>query len=123
MVLCDGCFDPIHVGHVRYLSEAAAFGPVMVRIAADSEITMKGRPPFQWRHERGRTIAALRMVDGVCFDDTLEEAIERYEPAYLIKGEDWRGKLSKSINEACAKAGTEVFYVSTQEQTSSERLA
>jgi D-beta-D-heptose 7-phosphate kinase/D-beta-D-heptose 1-phosphate adenosyltransferase len=122
MVLADGCFDPLHYGHIRYLSEAAAFGPLIVRIAPDSEITSKGRSPFQWRHERARMISALRMVDGVTFDDTLEIAVLRLQPSYLVKGEDWRGRLSASLNDACDQAGTEIFYVSTQERTSSERL-
>jgi cytidyltransferase-like protein len=122
MVLADGAFDPLHYGHIRYLSEAAAFGPLVVRIAPDSVIAAKGRVPFQWRHERARTIAALRMVDSVIFDDTLEEAIQRLRPTYLVKGADWHGRLSASLNAACAEAGTEIFYVETQERTSTERL-
>ena len=122
MVLADGCFDPLHYGHIRYLSAAAAFGELMVRIAPDSAITAKGRAPFQWRHERARTVAALRMVSCVVFDETLETAVERLRPAYLIKGADWQGRLSESLNRICAKVGTEIFYVATMERTSTERL-
>lgn len=122
MILADGCFDPLHYGHVRYLAEAAAFGPLVVRIAPDSEITAKGRAPFQWRHERARTVAALRMVDAVAFDDTLEKAVARLRPACLVKGQDWYGRLSQSLDEACRASGTEIFYVATQERTSTERL-
>lgn len=122
MVLADGCFDPLHVGHVRYLAEAAAFGSVTVRVAPDRDITAKGRAPFQWRHERARTVAALRMVDAVCFDDTLEDAIRRLRPHVLVKGDDWRGKLSASVNAACTVSETEIFYVRTMEATSTQRL-
>lgn len=122
MVLADGVFDPLHYGHVRYLAEASAFGPLVVRVAPDRDITAKGRAPFQWRHERARTIAALRMVDAIAFDDTLEDALLRLQPNYLVKGEEWRGRLSASINHACEQAGTEIYYVATQERTSTERL-
>ncbi len=122
MVLADGCFDPIHYGHIRYLAEAAAFGPLVVRVAPDAAITAKGRSPFQWRDERAATIAALRMVDAVALDDTLEDAIDRLSPQYLVKGADWQGKLSNSLQKTCEANGTQICYVDTQERTSTERL-
>lgn len=122
MVLADGCFDPIHWGHLRYLAEAASFGDLIVRVAPDEDITRKGRSPFQWREERACTIASLRVVQGIALDDTLEDAVKRLQPAYLVKGSDWYGKLPKAVEAACDEVGTEVLYVVTQERTSTERL-
>lgn len=122
MVLADGCFDPLHWGHVRYLAEAAAFGDLVVRIAPDEDITAKGRSPFQWREERACVVASIRCVEGVVMDATLEDAVKRLQPTYLVKGADWYGKLPKTLIQACEDVGTEVLYVDTQERTSTERL-
>jgi cytidyltransferase-like protein len=122
-VLADGCFDPLHYGHVRYLVTAAAYGPALiVRVAPDSAITAKGRTPFQAQDERARTVLALGAVDRVCTHDTLALAILDLHPKYLVKGEDWRGKLPEDVLKACQAIGTEIVYTDTQERTSSERL-
>lgn len=123
MVLADGCFDPIHVGHIRYLSAAAAFGTLTVRIAPDPAVLEKGRFLFQKRDERAKTIAALRSVEAVCFDETLAGAVLRIMPDYLIKGDDWRARgLPADVVEACERVNTVILFVETQERTSTERL-
>lgn len=123
MVLADGTFDPIHYGHIRYLSVAATFGELIVRVATDADVLAKGRLLYQSREERLRTIGALRMVEDVCDDATLAEAILRLKPKYLAKGDDWRVKgLPVDVEAACHRAGTCVIFTQTQERTSSERL-
>lgn len=123
MVLADGKFDPVHWGHVRYLAAAAALGELYVRVAPDAEILAKGRLLFQTRDERLKTIGALRPVAAVISDDlTLAETIRELVPTYLVKGEDWRGRLPEDVVEACADTGTQILFLDTQERTSSERL-
>jgi D-beta-D-heptose 7-phosphate kinase/D-beta-D-heptose 1-phosphate adenosyltransferase len=123
MVLADGCFDPLHYGHIRYLSVAATFGELIVRVAPDDEVLAKGRLLYQSREERLRTVGALRMVEDVCDDATLAEAITRLKPKYLAKGDDWRVKgLPADVEVALKLAGTCVIFTQTQERTSTERL-
>lgn len=122
MVLADGTFDPIHWGHVRYLTAAAAFGELVVRVAPDGDVLAKGRLLFQSREERLQTIAALLVVDAVCEDERLVDAICRLQPDYLAKGIDWEGRLPQDVLEACHRYGTRILYVRTQERTSTERL-
>ncbi len=123
-VLADGCFDPLHMGHIRYLKAARELGrPLLVHIAPDDAIRAKGREPFQTRFERGRTVLHLDMVDKVVCHDSLAIAVLCNCPRYLVKGSDWRGRLPEDVLQACQETETEIVYTETQERTSTERLA
>ena len=122
MVLADGCFDPLHVGHVRYLFEAATLGPLYVNIAPDSAIEAKGRRPFQTRDERIELLRAMRVVTAVVVDD-LATVIRTHKPWWLVKGKDWEGRLPQHVLDACKQTGTKIHYTDTVTRPSSERLA
>lgn len=123
MTLADGCFDPLHIGHVAYLRAAAALGrPLVVNIAPDSAIYEKGRRPYQTRSERAALIFAIDCVDRVVCQD-LVEAIRTLKPNVLAKGPDWRGRLPVDVKMACQESGTTVMYTETQAKTSRERLS
>ena len=124
MVLADGCFDPIHHGHIRYLVEAAKIGkPLVVRIAPDADIVAKGRKPYQTQGERMRTVLSIGVVDCVREHPTLEAAIRDLRPRYLVKGIEWKDHLPDSVQQACQESGTQIVYVATREKSSSERLS
>lgn len=123
MVLADGCFDPIHVGHIAYLKAASEYGqPLMVRVAQDATIFEKGRVPFQDHPERLITVLNLSPVDSVCAATTLAEAVLEYKPTHLVKGQDWLGRLPDEVIRACHLVGTQMVFVQTQSRTSTERL-
>lgn len=121
-MLADGCFDPLHIGHLRYLQQAALLGEVIVRIAPDADILAKGRKPFQTRGERAVTVASLNMVSKVRCDDTLAIAVLSECPQFLVKGGEWRGQLPPDVLTACEEAETEIVFTDTQERSCSERL-
>lgn len=121
-VLADGCFDPLHIGHLRYLSAAAGLGDLYVHIAPDEAIRAKGREPFQTRGERVQTVSSLCIISQIMECPTLAEAIETCRPQYLAKGVEWAGKLPTDVIAACRAMGTVILYVDTQERTSTERL-
>lgn len=121
-VLTDGCFDPLHVGHIRYLRYAAQFGPLIVNVAPDHVIAAKGRMPFQTRLERIEMIRALRCAMSVVASP-LAEAIRFWRPDTLVKGKDWEGKLPMDVVEACQEVGTRILFSDTITRSSSERLA
>lgn len=132
-VLADGCFDPLHIGHIRYLMAAESFvgsishfmddSGLVVRVAPDVALKSKGRIPFQSWGERRATVDALRCVTRVVSHETLADAVKVERPRYLVKGSDWAGRLPSDVVEACRSVGTLVVYVDTQERTSTERLA
>ena len=123
-VLADGCFDPLHIGHIRYLHAAKALGATMViRVAPDSAIGEKGRVPFQTQAERKQMISALN-VGYVCGGErSLADAVRIFKPTYLAKGSDWQGRLPADVLAACEEVGTHVVYTTTQGRTSTERLS
>ena len=123
MVLADGCFDPLHVGHIAYLKAARVFGSVTVRVADDNTVFEKGRVPFQTQAERMVTVLALSMVDAVCTAPSLADAVKEYRPSHLIKGKDWEGKLPDEVIAMCHQTGTQIVFTPTLTRSSSQRLA
>jgi rfaE bifunctional protein nucleotidyltransferase chain/domain len=94
LILTNGCFDVIHVGHIRYLAAAKALGGnVLVAINSDAQVSSlkgEGRPAMP-QDERAETIAAIRFVDAVTiFDEpTVEEIIHITRPDIHAKGTDY----------------------------------
>jgi D-beta-D-heptose 7-phosphate kinase/D-beta-D-heptose 1-phosphate adenosyltransferase len=123
VILADGCFDPIHLGHIRYLQAAAKHGRLIVRVARDDEIQAKGREPFQTRWERAETLRALGVVDDVMMFHTLAEAVLEICPQMLVKGKEWDGRLPKEVLAACQLQRTRIMYTDTQRKSSTERLS
>lgn len=94
VVLANGCFDLLHVGHVRYLAGAKALGDVLVvAINSDKQARLlkgKGRP-FAPEAERAEIVAAIGAVDLVTiFDEpTVTELIRAIRPDIHAKGTDY----------------------------------
>lgn len=120
-VLADGCFDPLHVGHMRYLRVAADLGQLIVNVAPDAAIRAKGREPFQSLPERLATLANVHGVTATC-SYALTTALHTLLPRYLVKGSDWYGRLPTDVIEACRAFDVTIVYTDTQERTSTERL-
>jgi D-beta-D-heptose 7-phosphate kinase/D-beta-D-heptose 1-phosphate adenosyltransferase len=94
LVFTNGCFDILHVGHVRYLSAARRLGDVLlVAINSDRAVReLKGESrPVMNEAERAEILAALRAVDYVTiFDDVSPRAlIADVLPDVLVKGGDY----------------------------------
>lgn len=94
LVFTNGCFDILHVGHVRYLEQARALGEALV-VAINSDRTVRelkgtGRPLMN-EDERAEILAALRTVDYVTiFDDVSPRSlIAELLPDVLVKGGDY----------------------------------
>ena len=95
VVFTNGCFDILHVGHVKYLQEAKAQGDILVvGINADASVRkLKGAErPIQNEEDRGEVLSALACVDFVAIfeEDTPENLIKLLKPDVLVKGGDWK---------------------------------
>jgi rfaE bifunctional protein nucleotidyltransferase chain/domain len=94
IVLANGCFDLLHVGHVRYLGEARALGDVLfVGLNSDPAVRRLKGPgrPLLPAAERAEILAALRAVDHVVLfeDDTADRLVRRLRPHVHAKGTDY----------------------------------
>jgi D-beta-D-heptose 7-phosphate kinase/D-beta-D-heptose 1-phosphate adenosyltransferase len=94
IVFTNGCFDILHVGHVRYLEQAKSLGDVLVvGINSDRSVRdLKGpRRPILPVEERGEILSGLGCTDYVTvFDEpTPFELISLLQPDVLVKGGDW----------------------------------
>ena len=94
VVFTNGCFDLLHVGHIRYLAAAKLHGDwLIVGLNSDESFRRhKGRDPInpeQWRYE---VLLALGCVDEVRIfeDDTPEFLIQEIQPDVLVKGHDYK---------------------------------
>ena len=94
IVLANGCFDILHVGHIRYLEAARGLGDVLVvAINSDEQVRqLKGTGrPFVAERERAEVIAALRSVHYVTIfsEPTVGELLLSIKPDYHAKGTDY----------------------------------
>ena len=94
VVLANGVFDLLHVGHLRYLEAARALGDVLV-VALNSDASVRrlkgqGRPIMS-AAERAELVGALRHVDAVVVfeEDSADALIERLRPDVHAKGTDY----------------------------------
>ena len=97
VVFTNGCFDILHVGHVKYLQEAKSFGDILiVGLNSDESVSRLKGPtrPVNVAEDRAYLLAALEAVDFVVpfSDDTPYELIKMIKPDVLVKGGDYEGK-------------------------------
>jgi D-beta-D-heptose 7-phosphate kinase/D-beta-D-heptose 1-phosphate adenosyltransferase len=93
IVFTNGCFDLIHIGHVRSLKEAKKLGDVLVvGLNSDRSVSlMKPRRPIIPQEQRAEILASLDMIDYVSLfdEETPYELIKLIQPDVLVKGGDW----------------------------------
>ncbi|MCX6061846.1 MAG: D-glycero-beta-D-manno-heptose-7-phosphate kinase [Campylobacterales bacterium] len=97
IVFTNGCFDILHVGHVKYLQEAKSYGDVLIiGLNTDASVRVLKGPtrPVNTEEDRAYILGALEAVDYVVLfsDETPYELIKSIAPDILVKGGDYEGK-------------------------------
>jgi D-beta-D-heptose 7-phosphate kinase/D-beta-D-heptose 1-phosphate adenosyltransferase len=107
IVFTNGCFDLLHVGHVKYLQKARSFGDILILgLNSDASIKrLKGdKRPLIAEGERAHILAALDCIDYVVIfdEDTPLHLIATLQPSILVKGGDYTldGVVGREIVEA-----------------------
>ncbi len=94
IIFANGCFDILHVGHIRYLQEAKRLGDVLV-VAVNDDASMKNIKgqghPYMPEDERLEILAALRCVDYLTLftEKTVDSLLLQLKPDVQAKGTDY----------------------------------
>ena len=94
VVITNGCFDILHVGHVRYLQQTKSFGDILI-VLMNSDLSVKkikGEDrPINNENDRAEILSALSCVDYVVkFDETsVSNLLEKLKPDVYTKGADY----------------------------------
>ena len=109
-VITFGTFDVFHVGHLRVIERAASLGDrLVVGVSADAlNERKKGRSPVYSQAERMEIVAALRAVDEVFLEESLEQKrdyVLEHGADVLVMGDDWKGRFD-DLADVC-----EVVYL------------
>ncbi len=126
VVFTNGCFDLLHVGHIRALEDAAGRGDfLVVGLNTDKSVQrLKGKShPIVPQDERAEVVAALEFVDYVTFfeEDTADAILEELQPDILAKGQDYTEKTVPERNTA-KKLGIRILIVGDKKKHSTKEL-
>ena len=126
IVFTNGCFDLLHIGHIRYLKSAKAEGDVLlVGLNSDRSVRQIKGParPIVSENERAEVLASLACVDFITFFDEPDPlaTIRVLMPDVLVKGADWEegAIVGKDVVEA---NGGRVVRIPVTEGASTSRI-
>jgi rfaE bifunctional protein nucleotidyltransferase chain/domain len=117
LVVTNGCFDILHLGHVTYMETARNFGgALLVGVNGDEaarQLKGAGRP-VNSETDRAAVLAALESVDGVCIfsGKTAVNFLERAQPDIYVKGGDYTlGTLNQDERRAVENSGGKIMII------------
>jgi D-beta-D-heptose 7-phosphate kinase / D-beta-D-heptose 1-phosphate adenosyltransferase len=97
IIFTNGCFDIIHLGHIKYLEKAKSFGDILI-VGLNSDKSVKenkgSNRPINLEDDRAYILASLEIIDYVVIFDkkTPIDLIKLIQPDILVKGGDYKGK-------------------------------
>lgn len=127
LALANGCFDLLHVGHVRYLKAARKEAEILlVALNADASVRrLKGEGrPLQSEADRAKILASLAAVDFVTVfeEDTVVPLIEALEPDVHCKGTDYTEETVPEREAVLARGGRIAIVGDPKDHATSEIL-
>jgi D-beta-D-heptose 7-phosphate kinase/D-beta-D-heptose 1-phosphate adenosyltransferase len=126
IVFTNGCFDLLHVGHIRYLEEAKSLGDILV-VGVNSDRSVRGlkgpNRPILPQEERAEILSGLECINYISIFDELTplELITCLQPHLLVKGGDWTKETAVG-KEVVERSGGEVVILPFVEGASTSNL-
>jgi len=126
VVFTNGCFDLLHIGHVRYLEEAKSLGDILV-VGLNSDRSVRGlkgpNRPILPEEERAEILSGLECVNyiNIFHEPTPLELISSLQPQVLVKGGDWTKEAAVG-KEVVERSGGEVVILPFVEGSSTSNL-
>ncbi len=114
VVVTNGCFDLLHVGHLRYLTEAREFGDVLwIGLNSDASVSQLKGPsrPVNSERDRAEIISALRVVDAVTIFHGVRatDFLKIVKPDVYVKGGDYTiYTLDQGERDVLLECGAEI---------------
>jgi D-glycero-beta-D-manno-heptose 1-phosphate adenylyltransferase len=117
LVVTNGCFDLLHVGHVTYLEQARSLGDaLLVGVNGDEGVRKLKGPdrPINNEQDRAAVLAALESVSGICIfpESTATRFLAHAEPDIYVKGGDYTlDTLNQDERRTVEKAGGKIVII------------
>ena len=122
--MVDGCFDPIHPGHILYFEKANNLGgPVFCNVTGDNYLKTKHKPLLS-HEKRCQIIDSIKYVH-FTYQSIYKTSVvlEKLKPKRYVKGKDWLEKgIYQDEKEVCIKYNIEIVYLNTVIDSSTEIL-
>jgi rfaE bifunctional protein nucleotidyltransferase chain/domain len=104
IVLANGCWDGLHVGHIRHFYQAKRFGDFLVVSVTDDENVRRekgeGRPMFT-HDERVEVLKSIAIIDRVIVVKGASDALWTVRPHVFVKGPDYVGRIAHEHEQFC----------------------
>ena len=123
VVLANGVFDLVHIGHLLHLEAAKRMGSFLVVSITHDDYVNKGpgRPIYKHK-DRAALVGAFRCVDEVMVVKSLISAMHLVRPDILVKGIDYQGGLDKEHEDYCKEYCIEIRYTDTPKYSATELI-
>lgn len=120
IVMCNGCYDPLHAGHIYQFQEAKKLGTKLIITVTSDEFVKKQKgdhKPFMNINQRMELISEISCVDAIIANehDTCESLIESIQPNIYIKGQDYQNKTTSNLDQESRKVieyGGQIEFIS-----------
>ena len=123
IVLCTGCFDPYHYGHLKHFEAAKMLGNHLVVGVTDDAHVNKGprRPVFNHR-QRMAVIRAIRCVDLVVLVESAADALKIIKPHIFALGWEYKMRVQPEHRAYCDQNGIEIAFTNEPTFSSTDLL-
>jgi cytidyltransferase-like protein len=123
VAMVDGCFDPLHRGHVEYFRAASELGlPLLCNVTGDDYLVGKHAPLLP-ADQRATIIDAIRHIAYTHVSRvSTAEVLRELRPRYYVKGDDWRNRIPPEQAEVAREHNIEIVYLPTVYDSSTSIL-